>query len=71
METALQIFCNHYAPCIPAAATDYFTTKELCTLIEQHTGSIISTTDLHQSLTDKSFTYDLVDGKFVWMMIKK
>lgn len=66
----LELFFAAYAPASPENVTDFFTTKEIKRLIQEHTGDHCSTGELYKKLKEAGFKDVLHDDELVWMAMK-
>jgi transposase len=67
---ALSTFCNRYDPADEATATDHFTSKEIQSIVREHTGITINLQELFQLLDQMHYKYKLEDDKFKWLVRK-
>lgn len=67
---ALSIFCQKYEPASITTVTDYFTSREIKALVDDHTGTDISLLELHKLMIQLKFTYLMSDDEFRWLSRK-
>lgn len=67
---ALSAFCTLYDPAIEESTSDYFTTREIQSIIFNHTGIHMELMEIHQLLSEMKYSYKLDDHEFRWMVKK-
>jgi hypothetical protein len=70
METpvsdCLSYFCQLFAPANASDATHYFTSREIKSIIDKHTGQDAPLSEMNQSLTQMGYTYALIEQELMW-----
>ena len=65
-------FLAHYQPCfVDKEVTDTFSTEEIATTLERHTGETVERKALYEELHKRNYTFGMVnDSELHWLMIK-
>jgi hypothetical protein len=66
----LSVFCDKYDPATPNDATDYFSSKEIQSIVQKHTGKNLDLTELHQLMLNLKYQYRLEEDEFKWLVKK-
>lgn len=66
----LSVFTDKFLFATEETYTDTFSSKEINALLFSHFGDQLGTKELHASLTQKGYCYQLVDCEFVWLCRK-
>ncbi len=67
---ALSTFIQRYDPSDVNSTTDFFSSKEIQTIVKNHTGVEIELGELHNLLVQMHYTYQLEEDEFRWMVKK-
>lgn len=67
----LSVFSLRYNPATEQTATDFFSSKEIQSLINDHIGKNIPLDELHNIMRDLKYQYIMRDQQFVWLLQKE
>jgi hypothetical protein len=69
---ALTLFVSKYSPATNETADTFFSSAEISQAIAEHTGVVLSRSDIYELMSNMKYTFDTRNGlEFNWLLKKE